>query len=536
MKKILSIFLLLAMLVQVTPIFAADTDSEISITLDKTTAQKGDYIEATIILENIAAEYIVVPVHFNPDVVKVADNDGNIVLSGVKKASQTRDGSIGLEPLQALSNDTDENGDAIYWNGAFFTNPAYPEINNEKGFYRLMFSNVKEKEIKSQTLVSIKFVVVGNGDTDIRFATKSDDVYDISAPLGARYTYANPDDAMGSSIGTEFDKVKTQKLSITDDSIKTPPPTQKPSTGGGGGGGGSTTVVKPTTTPNQTTLTYEITEKEVENLLPRAADETDNALKIEIDAESSITKFIIKMPVSAVQKALDAWVMSSEFETSIENIGFDHNDIMDNATENSQYVICTLTKDEKSVTIDGTPLKEKVSNDFDDLPPEHWAYEFVMLLAEKEIVSGMENNLFLPSSNVTREQFAKMLVEGLDLYDESAVCSFSDVDDDWYTPYIASAVNAGIISGYLDGNFGFGKNITREEMAVMVYRSKENFPITNEAITFTDSDNISYWAVDAVTIMQKAGIINGTPDGTFEPKNTATRAEAAKIICMMMGV
>ncbi|MPM64050.1 hypothetical protein SDC9_110936 [bioreactor metagenome] len=59
-------------------------------------------------------------------------------------------------------------------------------------------------------------------------------------------------------------------------------------------------------------------------------------------------------------------------------------------------------------------------------------------------------------------------------------------------------------------------------------------PKTNSAVIFTDSVKVSAYASDAVTAMQQAGIITGNPDGSFAPTASATRAEASKMIAVLI--
>jgi len=214
-----------------------------------------------------------------------------------------------------------------------------------------------------------------------------------------------------------------------------------------------------------------------------------------------------------------------------------------NATPMSQFVIVTISATERSVTIDGVPLGEEqpqpppTREDFDDLPPTHWAYRYIMYLVGRGVLNGVSDTQFAPDFNVTREQFARMLVMALDIYDSSATTDFNDLPSShWAFSSVASAVNAGIILGFDDGSFGTGRNITRQEMAVMVYRATQNLPQTNATQDFVDSDDIAAWAADAVSAMQQAGIINGFPNGTFAPLDNATRAQAARIIYGMLGL
>ena len=170
---------------------------------------------------------------------------------------------------------------------------------------------------------------------------------------------------------------------------------------------------------------------------------------------------------------------------------------------------------------------------FADVPLSHWAYPYVEELAQTGVVSGVDDKHFKPDGNVTREQFAKMLMGG---YTLSGEYSYSDVDPNaWYAPYVGAASRLGVINGYEDGTFGVGKLITRQEMAAMVYRlcTNLNFNEFPQSIAFTDQDAIAGWAREAVNAMQRAGILSGDTDGAFHPEDNATRAQAAKVICVM---
>ena len=87
--------------------------------------------------------------------------------------------------------------------------------------------------------------------------------------------------------------------------------------------------------------------------------------------------------------------------------------------------------------------------------------------------------------------------------------------------------------GISDTEFGIGSEITREQMAAMVYRAVKASGLNilqGEAAAFADSDTISDYAREACEFMAKSGIMNGKTGGVFEPNATATRAEAAKVI------
>ena len=107
---------------------------------------------------------------------------------------------------------------------------------------------------------------------------------------------------------------------------------------------------------------------------------------------------------------------------------------------------------------------------------------------------------------------------------------FSDVAGGaWYAPYVNAAYQAGIIKGVSEKEFGIGKEITREDMAVIIARLK-NYAGTEVQGTFADEAGIADYAKDAVYSLYNAGKIAGVGNNMFGPKQIVNRAQAAKII------
>lgn len=171
---------------------------------------------------------------------------------------------------------------------------------------------------------------------------------------------------------------------------------------------------------------------------------------------------------------------------------------------------------------------------FYDVPKDMWARAAIEYLYSKGIVGGVGENKFEPYRTVKREEFVRMLVSACGLYDAQAICGFSDIEPNhWSAPYIASAVNAGIVSGIDENNFGLGRLITREEMAVMIMRCRQlkgGEDKRNETTDFTDDADISSYAKESVYRAREIGIISGLDDGRFAPKMNASRAEAAMML------
>lgn len=183
------------------------------------------------------------------------------------------------------------------------------------------------------------------------------------------------------------------------------------------------------------------------------------------------------------------------------------------------------TKTEAPQTTDGS---------FSDLDSVPWAVESIKALVKKEIVNGIGRNMFDPDGNVTREQFAKMAVLAAGLEIDGTETAFEDVEAEaWYSKYIAAAVKGGIINGVSDTMFGTGEAVTRQDAAAILYRLAGK-PVVSRGEAFADDSDIADYAKDAVYALKAAGIINGREDNTFDPSNTCTRAEAAKMIYEFM--
>ncbi|WP_338593396.1 immunoglobulin-like domain-containing protein [Paenibacillus sp. Y5S-9] len=180
-----------------------------------------------------------------------------------------------------------------------------------------------------------------------------------------------------------------------------------------------------------------------------------------------------------------------------------------------------------------------VATSFKDVIQD-WAKDAISALGARGIVKGVGDGEFNPNGQVTRAEFITMLMKLFELSDESATTSFNDVKQgEWYHGNIATAQKLGIVNGKPDGRFGVHENITREDMAVMVYKAiqiKQLALASGEATAFKDVANIASYAKQAVEAIQRAGIINGVGNDEFAPKKNASRAEAAVMIYNVLGL
>ena len=185
-----------------------------------------------------------------------------------------------------------------------------------------------------------------------------------------------------------------------------------------------------------------------------------------------------------------------------------------------------------------TPLS--AAQKFTDVKDNDWFAGYVYDLTGQGILNGKGDGKFAPGDNVTRGEFAKILAFASkeDLSQYQGKMPFTDCTNHWSKNNIAWAYEKGIVKGTSETTFDPDANITRQQMAVMIYRYADDMDLTLprevQRAAFKDEGKIAAWAKDAVAAMQQANIINGYPEGTFLPENNATRAEASKIISVFL--
>lgn len=178
---------------------------------------------------------------------------------------------------------------------------------------------------------------------------------------------------------------------------------------------------------------------------------------------------------------------------------------------------------------------------FYDITSVPWAYDSIMSLAKRGVISGYGDGSFKPNNNITREEVVKIIVESFSLLDKEASCDFNDVlSFEWYAGYVASAYNRGVVAGLGNGNFGVGMPVSRQDMAVMVCNVLSMFgkeyPTVRNYNAFSDNAAVAGYAKDAVEKLYCLGIINGSDGNRFNPNNNLTRAEMAKIMSALLEI
>ncbi len=185
----------------------------------------------------------------------------------------------------------------------------------------------------------------------------------------------------------------------------------------------------------------------------------------------------------------------------------------------------------------GQRYRSLAATQFEDVTAEQWYAEAVGALADQEILEAQADGLFHPDDPVTRAELLQMLgkLSGKELTAREERNTFSDVpQDSWYAPYIRWSVKEKILTGRENDTFDPDGPVSRQEMAVILYRFNKNvmgkrFP-KEKATVFQDAGAISDWAALEVSAAERAGLMSGFPDGTFQPRQVITRAETAQIL------
>ncbi|WNR45850.1 alpha-amylase family glycosyl hydrolase [Paenibacillus roseipurpureus] len=174
---------------------------------------------------------------------------------------------------------------------------------------------------------------------------------------------------------------------------------------------------------------------------------------------------------------------------------------------------------------------------YTDVSADHWAFSVIKELSAKHILEGMTDSLFAPENQVTRGQFAALLVRALGKEGVGEAQPFNDIEAGaWYESYVAAAYQLGIITGRDEHHFAPDEPITREEMAAMIVRAYQVMhdgsatAVAEGTPSFTDADSISKWALASVEQAVSLGLLHGREEHSFAPQGITTRAESAQVI------
>ena len=186
-------------------------------------------------------------------------------------------------------------------------------------------------------------------------------------------------------------------------------------------------------------------------------------------------------------------------------------------------------------------LYNQVDEQFTDVPTGAWYVSAVQYAYDNGIMTGKTATNFVPNANLTRAEFATVLYSQAGKPAVTYRPIFKDVAQGaWYSSSVLWAYDNGIVSGYANGSFGTSDKITREQLALMMYKyaqTKGYDTTADDSIlsSFSDEAAISSWARKAIQWATSHGIMSGKGNGAdgkpmLDPKGNATRAECAAMI------
>ena len=238
-------------------------------------------------------------------------------------------------------------------------------------------------------------------------------------------------------------------------------------------------------------------------------------------ASKTVTKnSVIKEPESPIKAGFDfeGWYTDKELKTKY--------DFTEKVTKNFTLYAKWTEKD-----------NGEWKNPFTDVKENDWFYDSVKYAYENDLMKGISNTEFAPDSEVTRAMFVTVIYR-MENEPQTGKCAFTDVESgSYYENAVAWANENGIVSGISEECFAPNEPITREQMAAIIYRyaAFKGYDITTSSNTsYTDNDNISYYAKDAVIWAAEKSVMTGNTDGSFAPKANTTRAQVASVFMRMV--
>ena len=232
------------------------------------------------------------------------------------------------------------------------------------------------------------------------------------------------------------------------------------------------------------------------------------------------------------------------WNTRADGTGITYHDqaVVRNLAAENETEVYVYAQWEKDVVVE-TEISEKefIFTDVEKIPG-NWKYESVSYVYNRGfmgVIGGTQE--FRPDQPVTRTMFATILYRIAGSPKVSFRNRFTDVQrGKWYSDGVYWVSNRGICSGYSDGSFGLHKNITREQMAKMLFlfAKTQGYDVSQRASldSFSDGESVNHWATSSMQWAVEMGIISGKPneDGTsrLAPQSEVSRVECARMLMM----
>ena len=311
--------------------------------------------------------------------------------------------------------------------------------------------------------------------------------------------------------------------------------------------GNKTEIVEKTDGSSQTTVTNEDGSSSVTVSGQDGRSETQVKLPDAVTDNAEEKGEAVKLPMPAIPVASDSKTASTvtvdlpagksaKVEIPVENPAAGTVAILVKE-DGSEEIIKTSVAGESGVLVtlqDGDKVKiVDNSKDFTDVSDSYWGTEAIDFASSREMMNGVGNDSFAPDSNLSRGMIAQVLYN-LEDAAEAGSDAFTDVEaGQWYADAVNWAAANNIVSGYGDSTFGPQKDITREQMAQILYNYAvfKGYDVSaqGDLSAFGDGSETSDWALPAMKWAVGTGLLQGYA-GRLNPAGTATRAEVAQIL------
>lgn len=187
------------------------------------------------------------------------------------------------------------------------------------------------------------------------------------------------------------------------------------------------------------------------------------------------------------------------------------------------------------VTYNPSVTTKPVNEIFSDIPANAWYIPYVQYAYDNGLMSGTSDTTFEPNSPLTRAMVAQILYAHAGKPEVTGASPFTDVANSkaWYYNAVVWANQNGIVNGYDDNTFRPMTNVTREQLAVMLYAHEGKPEATGSLSGFADAGQVHSWAEKAMLWANQNGIISGSESNGkryLKPQGNATRAEAATML------
>lgn len=220
------------------------------------------------------------------------------------------------------------------------------------------------------------------------------------------------------------------------------------------------------------------------------------------------------------------YIGDKKFISSTSSKGIKIDSIDDPYYWGSRYVSATRVIEVEEDEVEAINL---APGEYVDVSSTSWMYQPILNLSNQGVITGYEGNAFLPEKAITRAEAAKMISSTFALKASSMNIQYQDVPENhWAMNFIAAATESQLLNGYEGNLFKPDEPITRAEVAALITRAFQ-LKQTGTAINFNDLSS-EYWAYDSIQILASHQIVKGYEDNTFKATKKTTRAEFSSLL------